>query len=113
MSANDTTTSRATDRPPVTEPSPRFTGYKLLGLALFVVLLVQAAFVSSYVGALHSPKPRDLEVGVVGPSPLATAVAGQVGFKTVPYASEVAARDAIDHRTVEAAFIGGPRGSVR
>ena len=94
------------------EPATRLTGYKLLGLALLVVLLVQAAFVSSYVGALHDPKPRDLQVGVVGPAPLATAVAKQVGFELVPYASEAAARDAIDHRTIEGAFIGAPGGST-
>ena len=81
MSANDTKAGGATGGEQRPEPAPRLTGYKLLGLALLVVLLVQAAFVSSYVGALHSPKPRDLQVGVVGPSPLATAVARQVGFE--------------------------------
>src|SRR6478672_11428234 len=101
MRSNDRTASGRTDRPPTEEPAPRLTGYKLLGLALLVVLLVQAAFVSSYVGALHSPKPRDLEVGVVGQAPLAVAVAKQVGFKLVPYGDEAAARDAIDHRKIE------------
>ena len=106
------TRAQTTDKGSGAEAPPRLTGYKLLGLALLVVLLVQAAFVSSYVGALHSPKPRDLQVGVVGPSPLATAVARQVGFELVPYASEAAARDAIDHRTIEGAFIGAPGGST-
>ena len=112
MSANDTNASGATDGRPRVEPAPRLSGYRLLGLALLVVLLVQAVFVSSYVGALHDPKPRDLQVGVVGPSPLAAAVAKQVGFELVPYASEAAARDAIDHRTIEGAFIGAPGGST-
>lgn len=113
MSANDTEASGATGGGEQRrEPAPRLSGYRLLGIALLVVLLVQAAFVSSYVGALHSPKPRDLQVGVVGPSPLATAVARQVGFETVPYASEAAAQDAIDHRTIEGAFIGAPGGST-
>ena len=105
MSAND-----ATDGRPQAEPVPRLSGYRLLGLALLVVLLVQAVFVSSYVGALHDPKPRDVQIGVVGPAPLAAAVARQAGFELVPYASEAAARDAIDHRRIEGAFIGGPGG---
>ena len=112
MSANGMSVSDATADEPGAEPAPRLTGYKLLGLALLVVVLVQAAFVSSYVGALHSPKPRDLQVGVVGPAPLAAAVAKQVGFELVPFADEAAARDAIDHRSIEGAFIGAPGGST-
>lgn len=112
MSANASSASGAMDDATRAESAPRLTGYKLLGLALLVVLLVQAAFVSSYVGALHSPKPRDVQIAVVGPSPLAAAVAKQVGFEVVPYASEAAARQAIDHRTIEAAFIGAPGGST-
>ena len=112
MSVNDTRASDAAAHEPVVEPTPRLSGYKLLGLALVVVLLVQAAFVSSYVGALHSPKPRDLQVGVVGPAPLAAAVAKQVGFELVPFADEAAARDAIDHRRIDGAFIAAPGGST-
>ena len=35
-------------------------------MALSVVLLVQAAFVLSYVGALHAPKPHKVAIGVAG-----------------------------------------------
>jgi uncharacterized protein DUF3533 len=112
MRANDTNASGAAEGRPGVEPAPRLSGYRLLGLALLVVLLVQAAFVSSYVGALHSPKPRDLQVGVVGSAPLAAAVARQAGFELVPYANEAAARDAIDHRRIEGAFISAPSGST-
>jgi hypothetical protein len=70
---------------------------------LLVVLLDQATFVSSYVGALHDPKPRDVQVGVVGLAPLAGAVARQAGFELVPQAAEAAARHAIDHRAIEGA----------
>ena len=111
MSTNDTTASGTTDARAV-ESAPRLTGYRLLGLALLVVLLVQAVFVSSYVGALHDPKPRDLQIGVVGQSPLAAAVSKEAGFDVVPYASEAAARGAIDHRAIEGAFIGAPSGST-
>ncbi len=112
MSANDANASEAPDGRPGVEPAPRLSGYRLLGLALLVVLLVQAVFVSSYVGALHDPKPRDVQVGIVGPAPLAAAVAKQVGFELVPYASEAAARDAIDHRRIEGAFIGASGGAT-
>lgn len=105
----------ATDDSPGSQPGspePRITGIKLLGLALFVVLLVQAAFVSSYVGALHDPKPRDLQVGVVGSSPLPEALGKQVGFQVVPFADEAATRNAIDHRKIEAAFVSTSAGST-
>ena len=111
MSADATNVSDATAESGV-EPAPRLTGYKLLGLALLVVLLVQAAFVSSYVGALHSPKPRDLQVGVVGPAPLATAVAKQVGFELVPYASEAAAGMRSTTARSRARSSAAPRGST-
>ena len=47
---------------------PRLTGFPLLIVALGVVLLVQAAFVLSYVGAFHAPKPHGVPLGVVGTS---------------------------------------------
>ena len=112
MSVDETNGSGAADSRPEAGAPPRLSGYRLLGLALLVVVLVQAAFVSSYVGALHSPKPRDMQVGVVGPSPLAAAVSKQVGFELVPFADEAAAREAIDHRKIEGAFIGAPGGST-
>ena len=37
------------------------------------VLLVQLAFVASYIGAFHDPQPHDVSVGVVAPSPDAAA----------------------------------------
>ena len=52
----------------------RLTGVPLLVFALAVVLLVQALFVLSYIGALHDPKPHDVGLGVVGASPLPVAV---------------------------------------
>ena len=48
----------------------RLTGVPLLIVALSVVLFVQAAFVLSYVGALHHPTPHDVAFGVVGGSTL-------------------------------------------
>ncbi len=90
---------------------PRLTGLPLLFVALGVVLLVQAAFVNSYVGALHYPKPHDVPVGVVGASPLPIAVAKQFSLKLTQYSSESAASAAIDQRKVVGAYVAGPAGA--
>src|SRR5690348_10162136 len=92
--------------------TPKLSGLPLLAVALAVVLAVQAAFVLSYVGALHDPTPHGVRLAVVGTSPLPAAVGKQFSMQLKPYASEAAARDAIDHRTAEAAFVGGPAGAT-
>jgi hypothetical protein len=79
--------------------------------ALGVVLLVQAAFVLSYVGALHSPKPHRVPFGTVGASPLPNAVAKQFSLKITRYSSEKDARAAIDQRKIDGAFVAGPTGA--
>ena len=84
---------------------PRLTGVPLLLVALGVVLLVQAAFVLSYVGALHAPKPHRVPFGVVGASPLPNAVAKQFSLKITRYSSESDARAAIDQRKIDGAFV--------
>jgi hypothetical protein len=73
--------------------------------ALGVVLLVQAAFVLSYVGALHAPKPHSVPLGAVGTSPLPAAVAKQFSLKITRYSSEADARAAIDQRRIDGAFV--------
>jgi hypothetical protein len=90
----------------------RLTGLPLLGLALGVVLIVQALFVTSYIGALHHPKPHHVRFGVVGASKLPAAVATQFSLSLRPYSSEAAARSAIDHRKIDGAFLTGPAGST-
>ena len=84
---------------------PRLTGIPLLAVALCVVLLVQAAFVLSYVGALHAPKPHSVALGVVGASPLPIAVGKQFSLKITRYSSESDARAAIDQRKVDGALV--------
>ena len=84
---------------------PRLTGIPLLIVALCVVLLVQAAFVLSYVGALHAPKPHHVALGVVGVTPLPSAVGKQFSLKIKEYSSESDARAAIDRRKIQGAFI--------
>ena len=41
------------------------------------VLLIQLAFIWSYVGAFHSPKPSDIPVAVVAPAQQAGQIAAQ------------------------------------
>ncbi len=90
---------------------PRLTGVPLLVAALGVVLLVQAAFVLSYVGALHAPKPHRVALGTVGASPLPAAVAKQFSLKITRYSTEADARAAIDQREINGAFVAGPAGA--
>jgi hypothetical protein len=90
----------------------RLTGLPLLVVALTVVLLVQAAFVLSYVGALHDPRPHSVRFGVVGTSPLPVAVGKQFSLRITSYPSVAAVRSAIDRRKIDGALVAGPRGST-
>jgi hypothetical protein len=72
------------------------------------VLLVQAAFVLSYIGALHEPKPHRVAIGVVGSTALPIAVGREFSLRITQYPSEATARDAIDERKIDAAFVVGP-----
>ena len=90
----------------------RLSGRPLLLAALALVLLIQALFVLSYVGALHHPKPHEVAFGVVGSSPLPVAVGKQFSFKVSRYSDEAAVRSAIDHRKVDGAFVAGPGGGT-
>ena len=89
----------------------RLSGVPLLIVVLAVVLFVQALFVSSYIGALHHPKPHGVSFGVVGTSPLPAAVGKQFSLQTTQYASESAALAAIDQRKIDGAIVAGPAGS--
>jgi len=89
----------------------RPSGAPALALALGIVLAVQAAFVLSYVGALHHPAPHRVPFGVVGDSPLPVAVAKQFSLKIVPYPNEAQARTAIDLRKVDGAFVAASTGA--
>jgi hypothetical protein len=84
--------------------------WPLVAAALGVVLLVQAVFVVSYVGALHDPKPRAVSFAVVGPPALADAVRTRFSLRTTSYADEAAARRAIDRRKAYGALVTSPSG---
>jgi hypothetical protein len=91
--------------------SRKLTGVPLLMVALGVVLIVQALFVTSYIGALHHPKPHRVAFGVVGASPLPLAVGKQFSLKVTRYADEAAVMNAIDDRKIDGAFVAGPSGA--
>ena len=93
----------APQQEPAAPTKPRLSGWPLFCAALGVVLFVQVLFVASYVGALHSPKPHRLTIGVVGTSPMPAAVGRQFSVALTPYSSETAARRAIDERKIEVA----------
>ena len=92
-------------------PASRPSRLPLLLGAFGVVLLVQALFVTSYVGALHRAQPRGVPFGVVGSPALAGAVAQHFSLHTRTYADEAAALRAIDHRTVYGALVTDAKGA--
>jgi hypothetical protein len=79
--------------------------------ALAVALVVQVLFVVSYVGALHSPRPHDVALGVVGSPAVPAAVQKQFSLKTTSYSSQAAVLRAIDERKIVGAFVVSPTGS--
>jgi len=96
----------------VGEPQGRkLSGVPLLIAAIGVVLFVQALFVFSYIGALHHPKPHKVAFGVVGASPLLSAVGKQFSLKATQYASEADALTAIDRRKIDGALVAEPAGA--
>lgn len=78
------------------------------------VLLVQLAFILSYVGSFHSPTPHDVSVAVVGPSPVAGQTATQLNsldghpLQVRTAADEAAARALLTDQQVYGALLIGP-----
>jgi Protein of unknown function (DUF3533) len=79
--------------------------------ALCVALLVQVLFVLSYVGALHSPKPHRVALGVVGSPVLSATVGKQFSLRAVPYSSDAAALHAINERKIVGALVDSKAGA--
>lgn len=81
------------------------------------VLLVQVAFIASYVGAFHHQDPRGIEVGVVAPAGQADALAEQLnGIDGEPLdvrvvASADEARAEIEEGDLVAALVVDPSGT--
>src|SRR5256886_6568317 len=81
-------------------------------------LLILVALIGLSGPAIKNPQPHDIKVGLAGPAPvlqqLSTAFASNAPgtFQFTTYASEDAARTAIDDRSVDGALVvsaGGPR----
>jgi hypothetical protein len=87
------------------------------------VLLLQLGFVSSYVGAFHAPKPREIPIAVVAPAgaPAGTAQSAARQLNALPgdplsvrtASTERAARALLAGRTVDGVLLLGPTGHDR
>ncbi|MEV0093098.1 DUF3533 domain-containing protein [Streptomyces sp. NPDC050738] len=83
-------------------------------LLVIGVLVLQLLFITSYVGALHNPKPKDVAFGVVAPAqaaPKLVAELGQLPGKPLdPRAvgSEAEARKQIMNRDIDGALVVDP-----
>lgn len=72
------------------------------------VLLVQLAFVASYVGAFHQPTPHDVSLGVVGPAPRAAQVTQRLDAAAGhPLSPEVVADRATAVQRIRSADLAG------
>src|SRR3989442_13565486 len=93
----------------------RATAQTILG-PLVGGLLILVALIGLIGTAIKNPQPHDIKVGLVGPAPalqqistgFAASARGAFAFTT--YASEDAARVAIDDRSVDGALVFGAGG---
>ncbi|MFD3996930.1 DUF3533 domain-containing protein [Streptomyces sp. NPDC058583] len=80
------------------------------------VFALQLLFITSYVGALHHPQPRDVPFGVVAPQRVSAQLVGQLdrlpGAPLAPrsVADEATARNQILNRDIDGALIVDPTG---
>ncbi|MFD7550539.1 ABC transporter permease [Streptomyces sp. NPDC059578] len=117
---------RTQERPPPTVPPrrERRTLARRAGSAARPVLLpvtvavaIGAIFISVYLSAFHAPVARDLPVAVVGTAATAQQIADRLPdppsdtFRVEPVADRQAARDAVEHGEVFAAYAPGPGGA--
>ncbi|MER8234515.1 DUF3533 domain-containing protein [Streptomyces sp. NPDC101490] len=85
-------------------------------LLVIGVFALQLLFITSYVGALHHPKPRDVPFGVVAPQAVAGRLVTQLdGLPGGPLdaravADEATARDQILNREIDGALLFDPVG---
>lgn len=77
--------------------------------------VVSLVFIVSFIGALHSPGPRSVPIGIAGPPAGASALGSALdrqapgGYVVTSYPTEAAARSAISGRDIDAAVITGAR----
>ncbi|MFI0540651.1 DUF3533 domain-containing protein [Streptomyces sp. WSLK1-3] len=111
---------------PSAEPAPKSPGFaaefkdavtfRAFGLVLGG-LLVQLAFIVSYVGAFHSPVPHRIPVAVVAPQQASAQIVAQLNaldgepVRATAASSEAVARDWVMTRRTDAAFLFNPKGT--
>ena len=113
MSQQTTTRPHHAHAIDVAHAPPRAGTLRAVLLPVGIVLLIGAVFVSVYLAAFHEPSPHQLRVGTteVGAQQaelsqdLEHAIPG--GFSLVTYPDESAARQAVQDRSVYAAYLGG------
>ncbi|MBB5120717.1 membrane protein [Streptomyces eurocidicus] len=112
------------DRTPGTDARPTFVEEvreAVTGRAALLVigaLVLQLAFITSYVGAFHAPKPKDVALGVVAPRALSGQLVERLSklpgraleVSAVP--DRAAAVSRIRERDLEAALIVDPRSTT-
>ena len=74
---------------------------------LVVVLIVVCGLAASLIGSAHLFKPHNLAFGVVGSSPLVSAVGKKLSLKTIQYPNQSAVNQAIDQTNLYGALIAG------
>ncbi|MER5784337.1 DUF3533 domain-containing protein [Streptomyces mobaraensis] len=81
------------------------------------VLVLQLAFIASYVGAFHHPKPQDIRLGVVAPRQVAGSLAERLGrlpgdpLEPEVKAGRAAAERGLRERDLDAALVVDPGGT--
>ena len=109
----------ATTAAPDTTPAPPSrlrTAAKLLGVSLVIPVLAAVAL-GLFAWPVSQLAPRDLPIGLAGPTQMTAPLAGQLAkaagsdaFDVHQYADEAAARAAIKDREIYGAIVAGPRG---
>jgi hypothetical protein len=81
-------------------------------LAIAGAVLVSAAFIFSFVGALHEPTPHGVPIAISAQVPPQVAAGIEVGgsFKAIPVADPAAAAAKIDERDAYASLTASPEG---
>ncbi|MFD3590779.1 ABC transporter permease [Streptomyces sp. NPDC058683] len=96
----------------VAHPPPGPGNLRAVLLPVAVVLLIGAVFVSVYLAAFHAPRPHQLRVGTTEIGAQQARLSQHLeriapgGFTVETYPDKSAARDAVQDRTVYAAYLG-------
>ena len=89
----------------------------LIAIVGFAVLVIQLAFISSYVGALHSPEPHGLGVGVLASNSQIRSLSASIGpsssdFSLLPVASKAKLVQEVEDAQLFAGYIPSQHSST-